>query len=172
MATREYLHVKWARARAQAVRSGGVVLGAETVERVIQATSYFLLSAVLAGGEIFEGYAPFGLAMVGGAGSGTNAAAALAGACFGYLNLLGLVDGLRYVSASILTFSVAFAFYDVKLYRLPWTMPVAAALMNGCAGFIVLQVAVSVGKEVFFDMPSQLCGVKACDISVHHSFCA
>ena len=138
MATREHLRVRLARARAEAVRSGRLVLVAGTVESVIQAASYFLLSAVLAGGEIFEGCAPFGLAMVGGAGSGTNAAAALAGACFGYLNLLGLVDGLRYVSAAILTFSVAFAFYDVKLYRLPWTMPVAAAVMNGCAGFIYL----------------------------------
>lgn len=138
MATREHLRVRLARARAQAVRSGRLVLGAETVERVIQAASYFFLSAVLAGGEIFEGCAPFGLAMVGGAGSGINAAASLAGACFGYLNLLGLVDGLRYVSAAILTFSVAFAFYDVKLYRLPWTMPVAAAVMNGCTGFIYL----------------------------------
>jgi len=138
MATREHLRVRLARARAEAVRSGRLVLGAETVERVIQAASYFLLSAVLAGGEIFEGCTPFGLAMVGGAGSGINAAAALVGACFGYLNLLGLVDGLRYVSAAILTFSVAFAFYDVKLYRLPWTMPVAAAVMNGCTGFIYL----------------------------------
>lgn len=138
MATRETLRGRLARVRAESVRSGRVVLGAGMVSRAIQSASYFLLAAVLAGGEIFEGCAPFALALVGGAGSGINAAAALGGACFGYLTLLGLVDGLRYVSAAILTFSVAFAFYDIRLYRMPWTMPVAAALMNGCTGFIAL----------------------------------
>ena len=138
MASRETLRIRLARARAEAVRTGRVVLGAGVVSRAVQGVSYFLLAAVLAGGEIFEGSAPFGLALVGGAGSGLNAAAALGGACFGYLMLLGLVDGLRYVSAAILTFSIAFAFYDIKLYRMPWTMPAAAALMNGCTGFIAL----------------------------------
>lgn len=138
MATNESLRVRLARAQAQAVRSGRVVLGAGLVSRAAQATSYFLLSAVLAGGTIFEGCAPFALALVGSAGSGFNAALALAGACFGYLTLLGLVDGLRYVSAAILTFSIAFAFYDTRLYRTPWAMPVAAAVMNGCTGFIYL----------------------------------
>lgn len=136
MATRETLRVRLARTRVEAVCSGRLVLGTGLVARVMQGASYFLLSAVLAGGEIFEDCAPFALALVGGAGSGINAAAALGGACFGYLTLMGLVDGLRYVSAAILTFSVAFAFYDVRLYRMPWTMPVVAALMNGCTGFI------------------------------------
>ncbi len=138
MATRENWRYRLARVQAETVRSGRVALGARAVERTIQATSCFLLSAVLAGAEIFEGCAPFAVALVGGAGSGINAAAALAGACLGYLTLLGMVAGLRYVAAAILTFSVAFAFYDVKLYRLPWTMPVAAAAMNGCTGFIYL----------------------------------
>lgn len=138
MATRETLRVRLACAHAQAVRSGRVVLGTGFVSHMLQGTSYFLLSAVLAGGEIFEGCAPFGVALVGGAGSGINAAAALGGAFLGYLTLLGLVDGLRYVSAAILTFSIAFAFYDIRLYRMPWTMPVAAALMNACTGFIAL----------------------------------
>lgn len=138
MATNESLRIRLARAQAQAVQSGRVVLGAGLVARAAQAASYFLLAAVLAGGEIFEGCAPFALALVGSAGSGLNAALALAGACFGYLTLLGLVDGLRYVSAAILTFSIAFAFYDTRLYRTPWAMPVAAALMNGCTGFIYL----------------------------------
>jgi len=138
MATGENFRVRLANARAEAVRSGRVVLGMTVVERIVQGTSYFLLSAVLAGSRIFESSAPFALALVGGAGSGINAAAALAGASFGYLTLLGMVEGLRYVSAAILTFAVAFAFYDVKFYRLPWTMPLAAAVMNGCTGFIYL----------------------------------
>jgi len=138
MATGETFRVRFAHARAEAVRSGRVVLGMRMVEYVAGAASYFLLSAVLAGGRIFEYSAPFALALVGGAGSGANAAAALAGASFGYLMLMGMVDGLRYVSAAILTFAVAFAFYDVKVYRLPWAMPTVTAVMNGCTGFIYL----------------------------------
>lgn len=138
MATGETFRIRLARVQAEAVRSGRVVLGMTVVERMAQGASYFLLSAVLAGSRIFESSAPFALALVGGAGSGINAAAALAGASFGYLTLLGMIDGLRYVSAAILTFAVAFAFYDVKLYRLPWTMPLATAAMNGCTGFIYL----------------------------------
>lgn len=138
MASGETFRIRLARGRAEAVRSGRVVLGMAAVERIARGASYFLLSAVLAGSRIFESSAPFALALVGGAGSGINAAAALAGASFGYLTLLGMVDGLRYVSAAILTFAIAFAFYDVKVYRLPWTMPLATAVMNGCTGFIYL----------------------------------
>ena len=76
-----------------------------------------LLAAVLAGAVIFEGYSPFGVALVGAAGSGLCGGAALLGACFGYLCQMGFADGLRYASASILTFAVAFAFYDLKAIR-------------------------------------------------------
>ena len=64
--------------------------------------------------------------------------AALLGAGFGYLTLLGFSDALRYLSAAILTFAVGFAFYDMKLFQRPWTMPGVAGLMNGCTGFIYL----------------------------------
>lgn len=138
MATNETLRVRLARVQAQASRSGRLTLGAESVMRAAQCASYFFLGAVLAGGEIFEGCSPFALALVGGAGSGWNAAAALGGAALGYLTLLGLVDGLRYVSAAILTFSIAFAFYDTRLYRTHWAMPMATVVMNGCTGFIYL----------------------------------
>ena len=62
-------------------------------------------------------------------------AAALVGACFGYMVLLGFADGLRYAAAAILTFAVSFAFYDIKLLRRPWAMPLIAGLINGCTGF-------------------------------------
>lgn len=137
MATMEQLRARFARARAESVRSGRVVLGTPALMGTLQAACYFLLSAVLAGGQVLDG-APFGLALVGGGGSGINAAAALMGATVGYVNLLGLVDGLRYVSAAILTFSVAFAFYDVRFYRRPWTMPLVTAGMNACTGVIYL----------------------------------
>lgn len=39
---------------------------------------------------------------------------------------------------AILTFAVSFAFYDIKLLRRPWAMPLIAGLINGCTGFIYL----------------------------------
>ncbi len=137
MATMEQLRSRLARLRAESVGSGRVMLGMPALMGAAQGASYFLLAAVLAGGRFLDG-APFGLALVGGGGSGLNAAAALMGATVGYVNLLGLVDGLRYVSAAILTFSVAFAFYDVPFYRRPWTMPLVTAGMNACTGVIYL----------------------------------
>lgn len=50
----------------------------------------------------------------------------------------GLCGRLRYASASILTFAVAFAFYDLKAIRRSWTMPLLTASINGAAGFIYL----------------------------------
>ena len=162
MATKETLRTRLARARAEAVRSGRVVLGTPALMRGAEGAIHFLLAAVLAGGQLFGGYAPFALALVGAAGSGVNAAAALAGASFGYLTLMGLVDGLRYVSASILTFSVAFAFYDVKLYKLPWTMPVVAAAMDGCTGFVYLSQRGWTTREVIFFVLEILITAAAC----------
>ncbi|MBO5918379.1 MAG: stage II sporulation protein E, partial [Oscillospiraceae bacterium] len=138
MATKENLRTRLARVRAEVIRTGQLVLEGPVLSGTVQGASHFLLGAVLAGGKLFGSCAPFGVALVGGSGSGLCAAMALLGSSFGYLTLLGLVEGLRYVSAAILTFSLAFAFYDVKLYHLPWTMPAAAALMNACTGFVYL----------------------------------
>ena len=132
MAAKENLRTRLAKTGAAVqLRTHGLAGAAE-------AAMHFLLSAVLAGGQILDGYAPFGLAMVGASGSGLNAAAAMVGAGFGYLTLMGMPAGLRYVSASILTFSAAFAFYDVKFYRLPWTMPAVAAAMDAFTGLVYL----------------------------------
>lgn len=138
MATKETFRTRLARVRADVVRTGQLVLEGPVLSGTAQGAIHFLLGAVLAGSKVFGSCAPFGVALVGGSGSGVFAAMALLGSTFGYLVLMGLVEGLRYVSAGILTFSLAFAFYDVKLYRMPWTMPVAAALMNACTGFIYL----------------------------------
>ena len=96
----------------------------------------FLLGAVLSGAEIFGLYAPFGVAAVAAAGSGSTGFCTLAGACLGYLCLEGLTDGMRYAAAAILTYSVAFAFYDTKIYQRSWFMPVIAALLSAMTGFV------------------------------------
>lgn len=101
----------------------------------------FLISAVLAGAELFGGGAMCGVAMVGACGAGSGAAAALLGAAFGYLCFRGLEGGLRYIAASVLVFAVAFALGNAPLCRRRWFMPLVAASINGTIAFICLSEA-------------------------------
>lgn len=96
----------------------------------------FLLGGILAGAEIFGLYAPFGVAAVAAAGSGLSGFCTLAGSCLGYLCLEGMTDGMRYGASAILTYSVAFAFYDAKFYKRVWFMPAIAALLSALTGII------------------------------------
>ena len=114
MATKEKLRTRAARLREEARETGKVVLRAPALVRGAECVIRALLGALLAGAEIFGGYAPFGLGLVGASGSGLGGFCALAGACFGYLTMQGFSAGLRYAAACILTFSVAFAFFDVQ----------------------------------------------------------
>ena len=98
---------------------------------------HLLLAAVLAGAVVFGERAPLGVALVGAAGSGLFGGAALVGACFGSLTALDFSTGLRYSSAAILTFAIHFAFYDWKLLRRPWAMPVVVGLLTAFTGLIV-----------------------------------
>ena len=138
MTARESIHGKLNKLRQQSKQTGQIRLSASALTLWAEAGIHLLLAAVLAGAVIFEGYSPFGVALVGAAGSGLCGGAALLGACFGYLCQMGFADGLRYASASILTFAVAFAFYDLKAIRRSWTMPLLTAAINGAAGFIYL----------------------------------
>ena len=137
----ETLRKKLDRLRGRSARGEKVSVDASALLRFADSAIHFLLSAVLAGAVIFGKYAPFGVALVGAAGSGVCGAAALVGACFGYLTLLGFTEGLRYISASMLTFAINFAFYDVKFLRKPWAMPAIAGLLNSITGFIYLSQA-------------------------------
>ena len=138
MATKEKLRTRAARLREEARETGKVVLRAPALVFGAECAIRALLGALLAGADIFGGYAPFGLGLVGASGSGLGGFCALAGACFGYLTMQGFSAGLRYAAACILTFSIAFAFFDVRPYRRAWFMPLAAAAMDGLTGFVYL----------------------------------
>ena len=138
MAARESVKTKLNRLRWHSKQGEPVPVNASALLRWSEAGIHFLLASVLTGAAVFEEYAPFGVALVGAAGSGTCGAAALLGAFGGYLIQLGFADGLRYAAAAILTFAVSFAFYDVQALRRPWAMPLLTALLNGCTGFVYL----------------------------------
>lgn len=141
MTARENLKRKLTRLQQQSKETGQVQLPASAVTLGAEAAIHFLLAAVLSGSVLLGDCAPFGVALVAAAGSGLCGAAALLGACFGYLCMLGFSQGLCYVSASILTFAVSFAFYDVKFFRRSWVMPLLAGLISGFSRTIVLSQA-------------------------------
>ena len=118
-----------AKEKSSAEKGSALLLAAE-------AGIHLLLAAVLSGAAIWEGSAPFGVAFVGASGSGLYGGAALVGACFGSLATLDFSARLRNSSAAILTFAVAFAFYDWKPLRRPWTMPAVAGVLIAFTGIV------------------------------------
>lgn len=106
------------------------------VLRWLDAGVSLLLGAVLSGADLFGLYAPFGVAAVAAAGSGLTGFAATLGACLGYLCLEGMTNGMRYAAAAVLTYSVAFAFYDTRLYRRTGFMPAIAMTLSAMTGIV------------------------------------
>ena len=119
-------------------RAGQRALRAPLLLRLSECMIRFLLAAVLAGAEVFEGHALFGLAMVGVTGAGLEGVVTLLGAALGYLSFHGLLEGLRYIAASMMIFAVGMALYDFRIYRRPWFMPLVSAALNGLVGFVYL----------------------------------
>lgn len=106
--------------------------------QAIQGGIHFLLAAVLAGGLLFGASAPLGVALVGASGAGLAGGSALIGAGLGYLTLQGFSQGLRYLSACILTFALGFCFYDLRMLRKPWVMASITTAINGITGYFYL----------------------------------
>lgn len=130
--------------------TGRAVLESPALLRGAEWAMRFLLGAVLAGGELFGGYAPFGVGLVACSGSGSDGLCALLGACWGYLVFHGFSEGLRCAAACVLVFSVAFAFYDVGFCRKSWFMPLTAAAMDAVTGFVYLSDALWRADRVTF----------------------
>lgn len=137
MTARETIQTTILKLRHRSRREAAVKLSAPALVLGGEAGLHFLLAAVLAGAVISEGLAPFPTALVAAAGPGLCGAAALLGAAAGFLVLLPFSAAMRYLSASILTYAVAFAFYDLKPIRRPWAMPLTAGAMIFFTGFLV-----------------------------------
>ncbi len=101
----------------------------------------FLLAAVLAGAELLGGHSLFALALVGVSGPGIEGVAALLGAALGYLSFRGVVEGLRYIAASMMVYAIALALGEFRIYHKSWFMPAVAAALNGLVGFVYQSAA-------------------------------
>ncbi len=143
-------------------QAGREVFRSQTMVRLAEWGIRFTLGAVLSAGEIFGGFSPFGVGFVACSGSGTDGLCALLGAVLGYLTFRGFLEGIRYAAACVLVFSVAFAFYDVKLYKKRWFMPLMAAGMDAVTGFVYLSDALwRPSRVVFFLTEVLLAGASA-----------
>lgn len=101
----------------------------------------FMLAAVLAGAELMGGHALFALSLVGVCQPGLEGLSALLGAALGYLSFRGVVEGLRYIAASMMVYAVALAMGEFELYHRPWFMPLVSAALNGLVGFVYQSAA-------------------------------
>ena len=98
--------------------------------------AYMGLGLVMACARVLESGAPFGMAMVACAGAGVSGVFALTGAALGYLVSGGIEWGIRYIAAAVLVYTIAFVFHELEIYKNPYFMPTAAALVMGFTGFL------------------------------------
>ena len=123
----------------QTLESGWEVLARQPAVPVLaECAGRLLLGVMLSAARVFDTYSPFALGFVAASGSGLGGFAALVGASLGYLSTLGLVSGLRYVSAAIFIYAVAFAFYDMPVYQKRWFMPLCGGVVGALTGFLYL----------------------------------
>ena len=97
---------------------------------------YALLGFVLSLARVLEDGAPFGMALVAGAGPGLSGVCALLGASLGYLTGGGLAWGIRYVAAAVLVYTVAFLFQELRFSRTAFFLPTAAGTVMALTGFL------------------------------------
>lgn len=75
----------------------------------------FLLGAILSGGTLRGGYAPFALGLIAAAGPGARGLSALAGAALGAWLFMDFSAALRYLASALLLFTANNAFAGSKL---------------------------------------------------------
>lgn len=115
---------------------------------------YLLLGFVMACSRVLENGAPLGMAMVACSGAGVTGVFSLAGAALGYLISGGIDWGIRYIAAAVLVYTISFVFHELSLYRSPYFMPSAAALVMALTGilgsFSAPETSVPMPAELFW----------------------
>ena len=96
----------------------------------------FALAAVLSGAQVFGGYAPLALGLTAAAGPGVRGLSAFIGASAGAFLFLPFTHALRTFATAVLIFTANNAFFDLKLYRKRFFLPLMAAGMMLSVEFV------------------------------------
>ena len=99
-------------------------------------TLNFFLGFIMANAAVLGRCGPFGVAAVAQAGVRIGGLMCTLGASVGYLLTFGFEHGIKYVSASVLVFTVAYVFQESNLSSRRWFMPCAAAFFTLLAGLL------------------------------------
>ncbi len=157
------------RSRALAVRQAilNTAQGEHAADytQAAEAIACFFAGIILSIAKLMGYGAPLGIAAVAAAGGGLNGACCLLGAMIGYLASCGLDQGIRYIAAAVIAFTVCFAMSDTKIYKKMFFAPASAGiatLLTGIlAGFsrisdisvialIFLETVLAFGASCFF----------------------
>lgn len=91
----------------------------------------FLIAFLIAGGKIMEEPVPFGAAFIGASGAGLGGICSLIGAVLGYGYFFGITDGIEYIAACVMIFTVAFVCQYIPVYKNKCFMPIMVAFVVG-----------------------------------------
>jgi len=127
---------------------------------------HFSAGLTLAAAKLLGSGAPFGVAAVAAAGGGVNGVCTLAGTCLGYILCLGLEDGVRFIAAAVIAFTLSFAFAESRIIKNRLFAPfnaLSVLLLTGLLGVFIglselsdtmpllfLESALGMGGCVFF----------------------
>ena len=104
--------------------------------KVVDCVLRFALACALAGAQVFGGYAPLALGMIGASGVGLRGLSALAGATAGAMLFLPFSHALRTFAAGVLIFTANNAFFDLKIYQKRAFLPLLTAGMMFSVEFV------------------------------------
>ena len=128
--------------------------------KVIDCVLRFALSFALAGAQVFGGYAPLALGMIGASGAGLRGVSALIGASAGAVLFLPFSHALRTFAAGVLIFTANNAFFDLKLYKKRAFLPLLCAGMMFSVEFVYV-LRDGVGEAANCLMALLLCALGA-----------
>jgi len=96
----------------------------------------FALGLTLSGARIFDTLSPFAVGLTAASGSAGAAVATALGSVAGYLLFGSLIWAVQYIAAASLICTILIVFRERQIYENAWFMPVSAAVITACIGFV------------------------------------
>jgi stage II sporulation protein E len=104
--------------------------------RLAELAVRFAIAFVLSGSQIFGAASPFAVAFIAAATSAAGGIVSLLGAVLGYLITGPIFWSIPYISVAVIVTTAIVVFRDTQVFRSSWFMPVGAAFIMACIGFV------------------------------------